>query len=203
MRTKKNGFDFNTGSIICNENTTSKDKLNYRLWDEINNGVKLNKEQLIEIANTCGEFTFEEIKEQYNICKLAVKEKKAKEKLEAFRTENCCFNYKGTEIAFKPCYCVIDNRKVVIWKTNLDKNAVYYLYENDGAIAIKAVACVTEKNKSYTYRNDLVKANTGKIKKMMIDMLAGCNFEQFFERASKFKGFREVEVKGALKSITL
>ena len=202
MKTTSNGFA--SIKAIATGNGNGLDNFKYCLCNAIDNGIKLNKEQLIELADECKyKISFDEMKEIYSACKLDFKQKRAAEKLEAFKIENCCFDYKGTMISFKPCYCTINDRKVIVWKTNLDKNAIYYIYENEGAIAIKAIACVSDKNKSFEYRSDLVKGNKKKISAMLTETLAGCNFDQFFDRASKFKGFREVEIKGALKAIKL
>ncbi len=146
----------------------------------------------------------EEVKRLYVEAKAEVKAERAREKLEKFNTENCVFSYQGQSIAFKPVYITIENSLVVIWKTNLDKNAIYYIYENeDSSIVIEATACVSEKSKSFDYRKSLVSGNKKKVKAMLEEMLNGCTFRQFFERASNFKGFREVSISGGLKNIKL
>lgn len=146
----------------------------------------------------------EEVKKLYKETKDAIKAELAEAKLKAFEEKNCLFTYKNQKIAFKPVYMMKDNSRVILWRTNLDKNGIYYIYENaSGSIVIDGIACVSERSKSYEYRTDLVISNKSKVKAMLSEMLNNCQFGAFWEKAKLFTGFKEVEEKGALKGIKL
>ncbi len=164
---------------------------------------KLTNADFERLANLW-DWDVEEVKRSYKEFKAAMKAAKAAEKLKAFETDNCVFTYKGQRIPFKPCYITIEDSIVIAWKSNLDKNAIYFCYENNsGSVVIAPTACVSDKSKSYEYRLDLVKANKSRVVGMMNEMLSGCTFEAFVKRAMLFKGFREVAISGGLKNIKL
>lgn len=170
---------------------------------EIKERGKLTNVDFEQLAKVYSE-DIEKIKKLYKEVRAAIKAEKEAEKLKKFETENCLFEYKGKKIAFKPVYLMIEDSIVIVWRTNLDKNGIYFIYENNsGSIVIAPTACVSSKSKSYEYRLDLVRANKSKVVGMMQEMLSNCTFKAFVKRAMLFKGFKEVAANGGLRNIKL
>ncbi len=167
---------------------------------------KFQKVDSVTLDSLCKRYSIDmdECKKLYKETKAVIKAELAVAKLMAFEEQNCVFTYKDQRIPFKPVYIVKDRSNVIVWRSNLDKNAIYYIYENkSGSIVINGIACVSERSKSYNYRSDLVTGNQSTVKAMLSNMLNNCTFEAFWNKAQKFKGFREVEITGALKGIKL
>lgn len=170
--------------------------------------VKLTNADIekISIENN---LTETEVKELYAKAKESFKSERALAKLEKFMETHCCFVYNDRIIDFKPTY--VESEKInefgyapraILWKTNLDKNAIYYItMDNKGLCVINSMACVSSKSKTYDYRKALVDNNKALVESMLHSVLDGVSFDNFFKKCEKFNGFKKSPIKGVLKNI--
>lgn len=169
--------------------------------------VKLTNADIEKISAE-NNLTETEVKELYAKAKESVKSDRANAKLEKFKETHCCFEFNGKLIDFKPTYIGYKHddidcpEMVIIWKTNLDKNAIYYVKKDEkGFCEIHSTACVSAKSKTYDYRKALVDNNKGLVESMLHSVLDGVAFDKFFEKCEKFNGFKQSSAKGVLKNI--
>lgn len=190
------------GDLLEMANQNAKE-LEQQIKKAVQEGKKLKKDELQKMADVyCA--TLDSTIECYQFYKEQAKKEKAEKKLKAFSETHCTFSYEGQTLEFRPVFARVNNTLAIVWRSNIDKNAIYYLYENkDSSIIVKGDACVSSKSKSYDYRKALVKGNEGQVVKMINDILKGCRFADFLTKASFFKGFREVEIKGMLKNLSI
>ena len=176
-----------------------KAKLNKELEFLIKENKKLSNNNFA-IISTNVNVEIEDIKSLYLAIKARLKEEKSKLKLDNWKLKNCSFEYKSKEFSFNPRFVVENDKKIVVFKSNLDKNAIYCVHQKkEGNIEILAFPCVSETSKSFEFRKKLVTSNKTLVTHLFEEMLNGVSFEVFLRRCENFRGWKEVTLsKGIL-----
>lgn len=149
---------------------------------------KLDDNQLLALAKDGVELS--QVRALYNRVKKEIKEAKQKELAARLKLQ-----YGKSEFVQKAIY--LSDKDLVIFK-GLDKNAIIIVKAVDGAINVSAVASVTDKSKKYEFVRDLAKGNLGRIKKALLSLTEGVNFETF---KSVILGCSNIEVRESRKGI--
>lgn len=182
--------------------TTINTTLKTIVSDMLNNAAsgKLDEKALKEIA-TSNNATIDEVKALYKECKnekkAIAKEKKVAELKEKFDNEHSCFYYKNERVVLNLQY--VKSANLYIWK-GLDKNAICYAENKDGALSFGVVSSTVSKN-GEKWRKALVQGNKSKCLSALNDITKGLDFDSFDKLAKTFKNTKEIEYAKAPKSI--
>lgn len=163
---------------------------------------KLNADDARAISEMYGE-TIDGVLRVYAAVKQQAKEaKKAMRKAalaKQYDATHCCFIYKGERVSFRVEY--VTSLNALVWK-GLDKNAIYFAKEKDGALVFGATATTATSN---TWKKALIQGNKGKCTKALEELTRGLDFDSFLEVCRGFKNFRirtsATKAEEAIKSL--
>lgn len=132
----------------------------------------------------------------------ALKLKKAQKRLDAISLEKCAIIYNNNVITFKPSLTKSEGgTDIVCWK-NLDKNAICYAIKGeDGNVAYKIIANVTEKSMYYDVRCKEVNANRSFVNSIIKEVFDGMSWDAFYAKVSGWKNIKTINCPSVLKSL--
>lgn len=169
-------------------NTELRKNVKEEIRELLKKAKKLDDNQLLSLVKDGVELS--QVRALYNRVKKEIKEAKQKELASRLKLQ-----YGKSEFVQKAIY--LSDKDLVLFK-GLDKNAIIVIKSVDGAINVSAVASVTDKSKKYEFVRDLAKGNLGRIKKALLSLTEGVNFEIF---KSVILGCSNTEVRESKKGI--